>query len=271
MAGDAYEAILYDVQDRVATITLNRPERMNSFSDALLREWEDAIRRSADDDGVRAVILTGAGRAFCAGADLRVSAEEDTVLMQGRNAGERRNSLRYSVHRVPQALQYLDKPYIAAINGAAVGAGMDMASMADIRIASDQARFGMSYVNVGLIPGDGGAWLLPRLVGLQKALDLIWRGQIFDASTALEMGYLFRVVPHDSLMEETRAYVQELVEGPPVAIQLAKRLVYRSIDLSFPEALEAAQAAMTIVQSTEDSLEGPAAFREKRKPDFQGR
>lgn len=266
-----YEAILYDVSDRIATITLNRPERMNSFSDALLHDWESAIRRAAEDDGVRAVIITGAGRAFCAGADLRASGDEDTVLMQGKNAGERRNSLRYSVHRVPQALQYLDKPYIAAINGAAVGAGMDMASMADIRIASDQARFGMSYVNVGLVPGDGGAWLLPRLVGLQRAFDLLWSGSLFDAPSALDMGYVLKVVPHESLMEETRAYVQHLVDGPPVAIQLTKRLVYRSLDLSFPEALEAAQAAMTIVQSTEDSLEGPAAFREKRKPDFQGR
>lgn len=267
----SYEAILYDVNESIATITLNRPERMNAFSDALLREWEDAIRRAAEDEGVRAVILTGAGRAFCAGADLRVTGDEDTVLMQGKNAGERRNSLRFSVHRVPQALQFLDKPYIAAINGAAVGAGMDMASMTDIRIASDQSRYAMSYVKVGLIPGDGGAWLLPRLVGVQKALDLMWRGEMFDAATALEMGYLLKVVPHESLMEETRAYARELAEGPPVAIQLMKRLTYRSLDLSFPEGLEAAQAAMTIVQSTEDSLEGPAAFRDKRKPNFHGR
>lgn len=267
----SYEAILYDVQDSIATITLNRPERMNAFSDALLKEWEDAIRRSAEDEGVRAVVLTGAGRAFCAGADLRASGDEDTVLMQGRNAGERRNSLRYSVHRIPQALQYLDKPYIAAINGAAVGAGMDMASMADVRIASEQARFGMSYVSVGLVPGDGGAWLLPRLIGVQRALDLMWRGEIFDANTALELGYLLKVAPHDALMDETYAYARQLVEGPPIAIQLTKRLVYRSLDLSFPEALEAAQAAMTLVQSTEDSLEGPRAFREKRRPRFEGR
>jgi enoyl-CoA hydratase/carnithine racemase len=266
-----YEAILYDVADHVATITLNRPERMNAFSETLLSEWEDAIRRAAEDDDVRAVILTGAGRAFCAGADLRATGTEDRILMADSNAGERRNSLRYSVHRVPQALQYLDKPYIAAINGAAVGAGMDMASQADIRFASDQARFGMSYVNVGLIPGDGGAWLLPRLVGLQQALDLIWSGELFDAERALEIGYVYKVVPHDSLMEEARAYAQRLAEGPPIAIQLAKRLVYRSLNLPFPEALEAAQAAMTIVQSTEDSLEGPRAFREKRRPDFQGR
>jgi enoyl-CoA hydratase/carnithine racemase len=266
-----YEAILYDVQDRVATITLNRPERMNSFSDALLSEWADAIRRSSTDDEVRAVIVTGAGRAFCAGADLRASGSEDRILQAERNPGERRNSLRFSVHRVPIALQQLDKPYIAAVNGAAVGAGMDMASQADIRIASDQARFGMSYVNVGLIPGDGGAWLLPRLVGVQKALDLIWSGELFDAQAALEMGYVTKVVPHESLMAEARAYAQRLAEGPPVAIQMAKRLVYRGMDQTFMEGLEAAQAAMTIVQSTEDSKEGPRAFREKRKPVFEGR
>lgn len=266
-----YEAILYDVSERVATITLNRPERMNAFSGPLLAEWEDALRRSAEDEGVRAVIVTGAGRAFSAGADLQATGADDRVLMADKNAGERRNSLRYSVHRVPQAVQYLDKPYIAAVNGAAVGAGMDMASMADIRIASDQARFGMSYVNVGLVPGDGGAWLLPRLVGVQQALELIWSGELFNAAKALEIGYVTKVVPHDMLMDEARAYALRLADGPPVAIQLAKRLVYRAMNQTFQEALETAQAAMTIVQSTEDSKEGPKAFREKRKAIFEGR
>jgi enoyl-CoA hydratase/carnithine racemase len=266
-----YETIRYEVDEHIATLTLNRPERMNTFHDTMLREWEDAIRTAQEDEDVRAVIITGEGRAFCAGADLKATGDEDRVLRTERSPGERRNSLRYTVHRIPIALQYLDKPYIAAVNGAAVGAGMDMASMADVRIASDQARFAMSYVNVALIPGDGGAWLLPRLVGVQKALDLIWTGDIFDAQTALEMGYVLKVVPHDDLMAETRAYAQRLAEGPPVAIQMAKRLVYRSQDQSFLEGLEMAQAAMTIAQSTEDAKEGPLAFREKRKPDFQGR
>jgi len=264
-----YQAILFEIEDYVATITLNRPERMNSFSEELLSEWADAIIRCQDDDDVRAVIVTGAGRAFCAGADLRATGEGD-VLMQDHGPGERRNSLRYSVHRVPQALEYLDKPYIAAINGAAVGAGMDMASQADIRIASDGARFGMSYVNVALIPGDGGAWLLPRLVGKQKAFELIWSGELFGAEAALEMGYVMKVVPHDTLMEEAMAYAKKLAAGPPVAIQLAKQLIKRSENLSFVEGLNAAQHAMTIVQSTEDAKEGPAAFREKRPPNFTG-
>ncbi len=266
-----YQEIMYDVSDRIATITLNRPERMNAFSEQMLGEWADAIRRSQEDDGVRAVIVTGAGRAFCAGADLRATGSEDRVLLADLNPGERRNGLRLSVHRVPQALQYLDKPYIAAINGAAVGAGMDMVSMTDVRISSDVARYGMSYVNVGLVPGDGGAWLLPRLVGIQKALELMWSGELFNAEEALRIGYVSRVVPHAQLMEEAQAYAMRLAEGPPIAIQMLKRLVYRAETQTFMEALEAAQAAFTIVQSTEDFKEGPTAFREKRKPVFTGR
>jgi 2-(1,2-epoxy-1,2-dihydrophenyl)acetyl-CoA isomerase len=129
----------------------------------------------------------------------------------------------------------------------------------------------MSYVNVALVPGDGGAWLLPRLVGKQRALDLIWSGTMFGADQALELGYVLRVVPHDTLMEETLAYARKLADGPPVAIQLAKQLVRRSETLSFVEGLNAAQHAMTIAQSTEDSREGPLAFREKRAPRFTGR
>ena len=268
-----YEDIAYEVRDQIATITLNRPERMNSFSDALLGNWADAIGQAAQDDDVRVLVVTGAGRAFCAGADLKARAEQNEILAasEDQTPAMRRNSLRYSVHRVPQALQYLDKPYIAAVNGPAVGAGMDMASMADLRFASDQARFGMAYVRVGLVPGDGGAWLLPRLVGLQKALELIWSGELFGADDALEMGYVTRVVPHDSLLDEVYAYAAKLAEGPPITMQLAKRLIYRGLDTPFMEALDAAQAAMTIVQTSEDSKEGPKAFAEKRQPIFQGR
>jgi 2-(1,2-epoxy-1,2-dihydrophenyl)acetyl-CoA isomerase len=165
----------------------------------------------------------------------------------------------------------LDKPYIAAVNGAAVGAGMDMASMADIRIASDTARFGMAYVRMGIIPGDGGAFYLGRILGIARALELIWTGDLFNAQQALEWGYVSRVVPADSLVEETRAFARRLAEGPAVAIQLAKRLVYRSLDMTEDAALDMAQAAMVIAQSTEDAKEGPRAFVDKRAPKFVGR
>ncbi len=263
--------VLYEVADHIATITLNRPESMNSFSPGLLAGWATSIDRAAEDEDVRVVVVTGNGRAFCAGADLKATGDANYAAAGEANAGERRNSLRHSVFRVPRALQHLDKPYIAAINGAAVGAGMDMASMADIRIASDRARFAMSYVNVGLVPGDGGAWLLPRILGVAKALELIWTGELFGAEDALQMGYLQQVVPADELMDRTYEYASKLVAAPPIAIQLAKRLVYRSMDLPMMEGLEAAQAAMTIVQSTEDAKEGPLAFLEKRTPQFQGR
>jgi 2-(1,2-epoxy-1,2-dihydrophenyl)acetyl-CoA isomerase len=165
----------------------------------------------------------------------------------------------------------LDKPYIAALNGAAVGAGMDMASMADIRFAAEGARFGMAYVRMGIIPGDGGCYYLPRIVGVAKALELIWTGDLFTAEQALEWGYVSKVFPAEALMDETRAFARRLADGPAVAVQLAKRLVYRSLLAPEDAALDMAQNAMVIAQSTEDAKEGPRAFVEKRQPKFVGR
>jgi enoyl-CoA hydratase/carnithine racemase len=148
---------------------------------------------------------------------------------------------------------------------------MDMASLADIRIASDAAKFAMSYVKVGLVPGDGGCYTLPRIVGMQKALELIWTGETFDAQEALRIGYVARVVPAADLMAETHAFARRLAEGPAVAMQLAKRLVYRSMEASWHEAFEMAGQAMAIAQATEDAREGPRAFVEKRPPKFTAR
>jgi len=295
--------IIYDKTDGVATITLNRPERMNAFTDVMLREWAAALEDARLDRDVRAVILTGAGRGFCAGADLRGG----TVLGQGAGSqpaspaaagpsavcnvaqappavsnvaqapppvsspADRRNWLRDGVHYVPRAVQLLDKPYIAAVNGAAVGAGMDMASMADIRIVSEHAKFAMSYVKVGLVPGDGGCYLLPQIVGVAKALELIWTGDFVDANEAVRIGYATKVVPADDLMSTTRDFALRLAKGPAVAMQLAKRLVYRGLTADWQEAFEQAGTAMAIAQSTEDAREGPRAFVENRPPNFQGR
>ncbi|MFN8556203.1 MAG: enoyl-CoA hydratase-related protein [Dehalococcoidia bacterium] len=265
--------ITYEVgDDHVAVITLNRPDRMNAFSPKMINEWAWAIEQARDDDEVRVVVVTGAGeRAFCTGADVRAEATGQGVLRNAEAPAVTRNLLRYGVHKVPRALSLLDKPYIAAVNGAAVGAGMDMASMADMRFAADTARFGMAYVKVGLIPGDAGAYYLPRILGVARALDLIWSGDLFNAQTALEWGYVSRVYPAAQLMEEVRAYARRLAQGPSVAIQLAKRLVYRSLETDLDHALDLAQSAMVIATSTEDAKEGPRAFVEKRQPVFQGR
>lgn len=266
-----YDQIIYEKSDGIATITLNRPERMNAFTPVMLDEWLAALTDAHTDDDVRVVILTGTGRGFCTGADVSRGGEGISLVDRSRSHVDNRNFLRDSVQRIPRLVSIMEKPYIAAVNGAAVGAGMDMASMCDIRFAADSARFGMTYVRMGLIPGDGGCYFLPRIIGMARALDLIWSGRLFDAQEALAMGYVSAVVPADDLMNYTRDYATRLVKGPAVAIQQAKRLAYRSQELSLDAALDLAQQAMFIAQSTEDSREGPQAFVEKREPEFKGR
>lgn len=265
-----YEHIEYEKEKGVATITLNRPEKLNAFDNKMLREWHDAISSADKDNEVRVVIVTGAGRGFCAGMDVGEEAGGVGVLRSQETISSRRKSLRDSVHLIPRALIQLEKPYIAAINGAAVGAGMDMASMADIRFSSEKARFGMAYVRMGLIPGDGGAYTLPRIVGVAKALELIWTGRLFDAREALDMGYISEIFSSEELMDRTKEFAVSLANGPATAIQLAKKLVYRSLEMPFDDHLDFAQMAMTIAQSTEDAKEGPLAFLEKREPNFKG-
>lgn len=266
----AYEAILYDVEDGVATITLNKPERLNAFDDAMLTEWHQAIVAADHDRGVRAIIITGAGRGFCSGMNVAAEAGGSGILRSEATVSTRRHSLRDRVHPIPRALIQLEKPYIAAINGAAAGAGMDMASMADIRFASSTARVGMTYARMGLIPGDGGTYTLPRIVGVQRALDMMWTGKMFTAQEALEMGYLMAVYEPDELMPKVTEYARQIARGPATAIQLMKKLVYRSANLPFDEHLDMAQMAMFIAQSTDDAKEGPRAFVEKREPQFKG-
>ena len=214
------------------------------------------------------------GRGFCAGADLRGGSGVAETARADRPpaAADRRNWLRDGVHLVPRAVALLDKPYIAAVNGAAVGAGMDMASMADIRIASDRARFAMSYVKVGLVPGDGGCYFLPRIIGLPRALELIWTGDFIDAAEALRIGYVSRVVPADDLVTEATAFARRLAEGPAVAMQLAKRLVYRGYGRrELARSVGAGEHGDGDRAVDGRRARGPRAFAESRPPRFTGR
>src|ERR671924_2285384 len=207
----SYEQIIYTKDDGIAIITLNRPQVLNAFTPIMIDEWVRAIEVAKLDPAVRVVIVTGAGRGVCSGADVRSFREREHS--DGNPLVDGRYWLQHSVHRVPLALRTLDKPYIAAVNGPAAGAGMDMASMADLRFASENATFTMSYVNVGIIPGDGGCYYLPRIIGVARALDLIWTGRPMDAQEALQIGYVHQVVSSDQLLDTVIAYAKRLANG----------------------------------------------------------
>lgn len=254
----------YTVADGVGTILLNRPHRKNAFTLDMLDRWAEALRSARTDPDVRVVLVTGAGGAFCSGVDLDDFAEITTTL-------GRQQVLQDRVHRVAAAALDLDKPLIAAVDGVAVGAGMDMALACDLRLASTRARFSEGYVRVGLIPGDGGAHLLPRIVGQARALELLWTGRFVEADEALSLGLVLSLHSPSDLPAAVDDLCRQLAAGPPVAIRAIKRLVRNGERVDFLTSLSMVAAEQAVVQSTEDSAEAAAAFREKRKPVFTGR
>ncbi len=257
--------LLYEVKDKIATITLNRPDKLNAFTGPMIDAWAKALAEAQADDGVNVVVVTGAGRAFCAGGDVaRMRETKPTPL-------ENKNQLWENIHRVPRTLEAMDKPVIAMVNGLAVGAGMGMCLMCDVRIASDEARFSTGYVRVGLVPGDGDTYFLPRLVGAAKALELLWTADFVDAQEALRLGIVNRVVPAGDLAQQTRAFAEQLAGGPQIPIRMIKRLVYQSLRLDLRTHLDLVSSHMAVVRETADHAEGVAAFKEKRTPKFQGR
>src|SRR5688572_27538021 len=266
-----YEAILYDVDAAVATITLNEPEKLNPMSRAIAAETIAALAAANADAGVRAVIVTGAGRAFSAGGDLRQLGNAGDAAHGRAPAPYERRAWLKQTQRMILAFRDCEKPVIAAVNGVAAGGGCDIALACDIRIASDRARFGEVFARIGLFPGTGGTYLLPRTVGVAKALELIWTGDLIDAEEAERSGLVNRVVPHGQLLAETRAYAARLAEGPPLALALAKAAVYRGLDLDLHAAFDYAATAEAITLTSEDHREGVRAFREKRPPRFVGR
>lgn len=265
-----FEEIIYAKEDGVATITLNRPEAMNALSPTMGDEWVAAIEEAKQDDDVRVVVVTGAGRAFCSGANPRVldirRGESDSLSL-----AEKIRQKPWTVQRIARAVSDMDKPYIASLNGATIGGGMDLASMCDIRLASEKAKFGMGYIRMGMVPGGGGCFFLPRIVGIANACELIWTGKVIDAREALRIGYVSQIVPHEKLAEVTKELALRLAKGPAVAIRLTKQLIYRCLEMNFTQALEAHHMAVLIAESTEDAKEGPRAWVEKREPLFKGK
>lgn len=255
----------YTVEDGVGTILLNRPAKKNAFTMEMIDEWAAALISARTDPDVRAILVTGADGAFCSGVDLGgFDRGERTPL-------DRKQVLTDRIHRIAYALEDLDKPVIAAVNGVAVGAGMDMALMCDIRLAASSARMSEGYIRVGLVPGDGGAYFLPRLTGTAKALELLWTGDFVDAAEAAELGIVSHVYDDAEFRDKALAFVKRLAAQPPINIAMIKRAVYQSARADLRTALDLISSHMAVVQSTHDSQEAMAAFREKRTPNFEGR
>lgn len=262
-----YKCLLYDVQDRIATLTLNRPERLNALGDTLREDLYDAVTKSAADPGVRVLVITGAGRGFCSGGDVKAMSERDQTG-QAPSASERLSPMR---DRIILAMRDCPKPVIAAVNGAAAGAGMNLALACDMRIASTAAKFSQAFVKRGLAPDWGGTWFLPRIAGTAKACELIFAGETIDAAEAFRLGIVNAVVAPEELMNEAYKLARKIASGPPVAIHLAKRAIYHNQDVDLRAGLEFETFAQGICKETEDAKEGVRAFVEKRAPVFRGR
>ena len=259
-----YETILYEVADGVATITLNRPSKLNAFNDAMIGETLDALKAAARDDAARSIVLTGAGRAFSSGQDL-------AAFQERGEGGSIAEHLRHGYHRVVRQMVTLEKPIVGAINGIAAGAGCGVALAADMRIAADSASFMLAFSRIGLIPDSGVNWFLPRIIGYSRAYEMAVTADRVSAATALEWGLVNRVVPAEQLPEIAAAVARQLAEGPTLAFGLTKRAMNRALTSTLDEALAGEAYLQEVAGRSADNREGIAAFLEKRPPRFVGK
>jgi enoyl-CoA hydratase/carnithine racemase len=258
----------YAQDGHIVTLTMNDPDRRNPLTgNTAVVEYLEAIDRIHDDPTVRAVIITGAGSAFSSGGNVRDMERQASGEVGGMRI---RQEYRRGIQRLPLALYNLEVPVIAAVNGAAIGAGLDLACMCDIRIASERARFAESFVKLGIIPGDGGAWLLPRVIGMARAAELTLTGDTIDAGLAERWNLVSRVVPHDELLPCARGIAERIAANPPHAVRLAKRLLREGQHSRLDTVLEMSAAFQALSHQTDDHREAVAAFIDKRPPQFKG-
>jgi len=268
-----FETIILRKENYIATITMNRPEVLNALSAQLIEELVAAMKEVEQDDEVRVMVLTGAGRGFCAGQDARAFAGGGgQPLLPWEEAPE---EVRRGIHPIllnlTAGLIKLSKPTIAMVNGVAAGAGFGLAVSCDMRIGSDKARFVLASDRVGLIPPLGLTWLLPRILGCSKAAEIAFTGRPVEAEEAERIGILNKVVPAAELERQTMAWGQQIAKGPPISIKLTKQLLYYELHKDLEAHLDMAAAYQTMCHYSQDHREGVAAWREKREPQFQGR
>lgn len=262
------EELLVDFDDGVLTITLNRPDRLNAISGPMLRQLSTTLQEANIDPEVRCVIMTGAGRGFCSGLDLK----EQMSAKDGAGSASRRGYQLFDLHNSPPiVINRMDKPVICALNGAAAGYGMDMALGCDIRIASENAKLGAVFAKRGVVPESGGCWYLPRLLGWAKAAEVAFLGDVLDAQRSLELGLVNKVVPHDDLMTEATAMARKIANNAPLSVQSTKRMMRLGQDETFEAAVDHIYLQLLPLFQSDDFKEGLAAFAERREATFTGR
>ncbi len=257
--------ILLTVEDGIATITLNRPEKRNAFTDDMLLDWVRMLDTCQEDPETKVVVITGAGSGFCAGGDIGRMKEKAAHGPVGA-----KGEISKITQALPRKVSGFAKPLIAAVNGAATGGGLDVALMCDIRLASQSAVFAQTYAKLGLFPGVGGAYYLPRLIGAAKALELLWTSRFLDAEEALDLGLVNHVYPDDAFRARVHEFALRIARAAPLSVGYIKRALYQGLETDLATHLDQASSLVAMLRTTDDHLEAVAAFQEKRAPVFRG-
>ena len=261
------KSVLYEQDDRIVKITLNRPDTRNALSGDIIEGLVEYIQKADKDKNVGCVILTGAGKSFSSGGNLQEI--KDMTTKDQMTQAQLEDWYRFGIQKIPLTMNSIDVPVIAAVNGHAIGAGNDLCTMCDIRIAGEDAKFSESFLRIGIIPGDGGSWFLPKIIGLARANEMILTCDVLDANKALDWGLVSKVVPNENLIVEAQQLAKKIASQPPEASRRAKRLLRMSQNVPLQNALEMAASQQSMLQQLDDHREAIDALLEKRKPNYK--